>query len=177
MGFTEQIKRRALELYQGCSAAQALTVLEKESPGQHVPTERTIRRWHNKELLEKHFEHMAGMAASLISGFGEVYKHTPRGNQLDILEYSFCVDGDGFSVTREWLGSKLAAQIETVTEQCSSIDWKSFLPHIITEFPEVERIGLASVANTNPYELLQTLKRMATEKSFQGKCPTCEHLH
>ncbi|MFC1905000.1 hypothetical protein ACFLXT_04505, partial [Chloroflexota bacterium] len=66
------------------------------------------------------------------------------------------------------------AQIETVMERCPNMDWKSFLLHIIDEFHEVERIGLALFANTKPYELLQTLKRMATEKSFKGTCPVCK---
>ncbi|MFC1992048.1 hypothetical protein ACFLVC_04950 [Chloroflexota bacterium] len=199
MGFPEHTKERAVELYQGRSATKALKLLkeellqEKTPEGnsryteQDMPDERSIRRWHNKKLLEEHFEQMAGVAVSLIcgvgeviSGFGEVRKRLLSGDKNDIYEYFHYADGTdglGVGVTRERLGSKLAVHIETVMEQCPDLDWKSFLPHIIAEYPEGERMGLVLVAKANPYELLQALKRMATEKSFEGKCPTCHHLH
>ena len=164
MWFPEQIIKRALELYQGCSATQALKGLKDEFPKQDMPTDRTIRRWHNKKLLKEHLEQMAGIAESLIKGFGEVRQRPKRGDQNDIFEYMYSVDGFGRGVTREKLGSMFSAHVETVIEQDSHEDWKSFLQHIIEEFPVIERIGLAWFAKDNPYELLQTLKKMAVEK-------------
>lgn len=45
MAFPEKVKQRALELYQGRSAAKAQKILEVEFPPQDVPNEKTIRRW------------------------------------------------------------------------------------------------------------------------------------
>lgn len=175
MAYPEKLKQKAIELYQGCSAAQALKALMKEFPEQDMPNEKEIRRWRNKKLLAEHYNGMAEMAVSLLSGFGEIYENTPRSDKPNIHEYLYVVDDSGLGVTRKWLGSQFGVHIETVIERCPDIDWKSLLPHIIEEFPEVKRIGLTLVATSNPYELFQTLKRMATEKSFKGKCPICEH--
>ena len=81
MAYPEQLKQRAIELYQGCSATQTLKDLEKEFPEREIPTDRTIRRWRNKKLLKEHLDHMSSMAALLINSFEEVYQNPNRGNE------------------------------------------------------------------------------------------------
>ncbi|MFC1955177.1 helix-turn-helix domain-containing protein [Chloroflexota bacterium] len=174
MAFPEKIKQRAIELYQDCSAAQALKALEEEFPEQAMPYERSIRRWRNNELLREHLRQMARIAALLINGLDNVAVNIPRGNQFDIFKYSILKDdGSGFGITLEQLSSYLLANIETVSEEYWCTGWKDFEVHLSAEVPEINSKGLQNFARANPYELIETLKTLAQRKKFKGKCHIC----
>ena len=170
------MRQRAIELYEGCSAAQVLKLLQKEFSEASSLDERTIRRWRNKKQLKEHFENMADIAASLLSGW-DVTKNTPRGDQFDIFQYSIIVDDSGWGVTHKQLGSYVLANIETVSGQYWDSGWKFFEVHLSAELHEIEPKGLRDFASVNPYELIETLKVLAKTQILKGKCLACQHLH
>lgn len=176
MAYPEKMRQRAIELYEGCSAAQVLKLLQKGFPEANSLDERTIRRWRNKKRLKEHSENITDIAASLLTGW-DVTKNTPRGNQFDIFQYTIIVDDLGWGVTHEQLNARVQLRLEETFEQYSESELNYFMSHLKAISPEIEAKGIIRFARENPYELLETLKVLAKTKILKSKCLACQHWH
>jgi len=141
-----------------------------------MPTDRTVRRWRNEKRLQEHFEHLAEIAEA-ISASVNVTKNTPKGNQFDFFEYTIWDNDSGFGVTRDWLGNKLQAKVETVFERTSQLEVTYFVAHLELEKPEIRAEGLEMYARNNPYDLIAILNSLSQNRNFKGKCLKCQHWH
>ena len=194
MAYPEAIKRRALELSKGRSAAHVLKILEQEFKEQYMPDERTIRRWRKEkpmapeaqkrielewllmESMKEHFEHLTDVARTLLAnGLDTVEPKRSKGDEFEPAEY---IVWDGYfekaTVNQDQLSDMLDDNIPLAASK-HGLDFDCFLSHLEVEYSDIESKGLWKVIRENPYELIETLRVLARRKTFKGTCPVCEN--
>jgi|WetSurMetagenome_2_1015567.scaffolds.fasta_scaffold722954_1 hypothetical protein len=187
MTIDKEIYDRALKLYQGRrSAAKVVKLLddefknneEKKDKSQDVktPDERTIRRWKNNKLLEKHFEQLSRITKEIL-GHRRFLENPVTENQKEP-EYIIFEGDDKSSYTRKDLSSALEDDIESVLGNDKyEDDRESLLLHLDDESLSSKSIRFDQLVKDDPFQAIILLKTVTEMKKFKGKCPNCKRLH
>jgi hypothetical protein len=190
MAFSKRYKERALELYYQYFTKEAFQHLAKEFPETLPPDERTLRRWRKLEGITQnrielirqktkvHFNQLSRVANTLLYGGLRGIKQIGNKEQ----EYDRYEDGYGgigsFTMPYQDLITQLHQNIEKAYDRHRNYNlFDNFLLHLtssISGFPNPDKADLHILANTSPMELIDTLKILAHQKDFMGKCPACK---
>jgi len=189
MLFSEEYKKRAIELYKEHTAEVTLGILTKDYDVQ-PPTERTLTRWKNDErlskqddqqiqqannelltarkerLLREHFEQMALIAKTLLGGLDRVeYKGE---DDYEIVKSKALT----VSLSRDEVVKKLKGYVYRAQQEYRPLGlFQYFLTHL--EGEEHSCRELDRYIEEYPLELINLLKRLVLKKVFKGVCPIC----
>ena len=190
MLFSEEYKKRAIELYKEHTAEETLGILTKEFIDRPSPTERTLTRWNNAEgfskqddqqiqqpnnelsttrkewLLREHFEQMALIAKTLLGGLDRVeYKGE---DDYEIVNSKALI----ISLSRDEVVKKLKGYAYRAQQEYRPLGaFKHFLTHLEEEEPSCRELD--RYIEEHPLELINLLKWLVLKKVFTGVCPVC----
>lgn len=185
--YPEEIKRKAWELLQKRSAASTLKELDKLFPDQHMPDERTLRRWRHidPELLgiqpeaasdeisarrkEQHFDYIAEIARLLLDGGLDKITDTVPAKEYTIWQEDYTLE----TLTHDKLIVMLEGNLDIAVQRYGQ--WQVFdclMAHAEAEYPE--NLDLYNLLTERPLEYIAILRTLALKKIFKGTCPICE---
>ena len=190
MLFSEEYKKRAIELYKEHTAEETLGILTKEFIDRPSPTERTLTRWKNDEPLSKHddqqnpqsdnaslmarnerplqehFEQMALIAKTLLGGL-DIVEYKEEDDYEIVNSKTLTVSLSRDEVVKKLKGNAYRAQVEFRSLGL----FKYFLTHLEGEDRSCGE--LAKYTEEHPLGLINLLKLLVLKKVFKGVCPIC----
>ena len=190
MLFSEEYRRRAVELSRECTEIEVSQKLIKEFPDKPPPHERTVRRWRKAEKdkrlkteievatpksKEEHFIRMTDTANILLSNeidkaFGIPSEDdTPEADNYSIIGGK----SDYEKIPRGYLVERLENNIDYAIQTFNMWDfWECFVPHLMAD--TIRRQDFREFYENHTIEFIDTLRMLAQRKTFKGTCPVCK---
>ncbi len=182
MAYSEEYKKRALELGAARPVSEVLEALAREFPDTAPPGEATLRRWlaaggrspggqsgAASPSLKQHLARLAKINKVLLGDDIDTAVIIGDGHPDDV--YGVVSKEFGYyEVTYRQLVNKIAANIEKARKTYGA-EFDGFVSHLMAEYPPGEDFN--ALVQFKPGKLIKTLKEMAERKTFKGSCQLC----
>jgi len=185
MLFSEEYKKRAVELSQQYTAQEVSTHLSQEFPDKPPPDERTIRRWRkvysngliqliDSKRKEEHFDHLVGIVNLLLDNeVSKVFGNPSSSDEPEADDYTIISEETDFKkIPHGYLVERIENNIDYVCKTFSVFDfWECLFPHLMAE---TKYNDFNQFYENHTIEFIDTLRILVRRKTFKGTCPVCE---